>query len=171
MSSATDAIGGERTPATFPFFIVALVVATALLALVAWRWSESQTRGTISIPVLELGTRGDSMVFDRAELKARAGTMVKVVFRNNSRPGAMAHNWVLVQPSTEQMVATAGAAAGPENDYLRPNDPNVIAFTKLSAPGESISVTFTAPPPGIYPYFCAFPGHQMVMKGTLIVTP
>lgn len=168
MSSTT--IVRERAPAAFPFLLAALALAAAVLALVAWRWNDSESRGATSIPVLELGTQGDSMVFDRTELKARAGAMMKVVFHNNSRLVAMGHNWVLVQPGTEQTVAAAGAAAGPENDYLRPNDPNVIAFTKLSAPGESSTVTFVAPPPGNYPYFCAFPGHQAVMKGTLVVS-
>lgn len=171
MSSATQTIVRERPSAPFPVLIAALVFGFALLALFIWRWNDSEARGAMSIPTLELGTQGDSMAFDRTELKVRTGTMVKVVFHNNSRLVAMEHNWAVVQPGTELTVAAAGTAAGRENNYLRPNDPNVIAFTKLAAPGESSSVTFPAPPPGNYPYFCAFPGHQVTMKGALVVTP
>ncbi len=169
MSSATNTLVRRRPPSAFPYFVTVLAIAALSLLFIAWRWIDVPPRSTI--PVLELGTRGDSMVFDRPELTARAGTMVKVVFRNNSRLVDMPHNWVLVQAGTEDAVAMAGAAAGPQSDYLRPNDPNVIAFTKLSGPGVSSSVTFIAPPPGNYPYFCAFPGHHAVMKGTLVVTP
>jgi azurin len=171
MSSATQTIVKKRMSAAFPVLIATLAFVVATVTVFAWRWNDSETRGAISIPVLELGTQGDSMVFDRAELKARAGTMVKVVFRNNSRLVAMAHNWVLVQPGAEQSSAAAGIAAGEKQNFRAPNDPNMIASTKLTPPGESSSVTFVAPPPGNYPYFCAFPGHQMVMKGTLHTMP
>ena len=169
MSSATNTLVRQRPPSAFPFLVMVLALSALSLVFIGWRWIDFQPRSTI--PVLELGTRGDSMVFDRTELTARTGTMVRVVFRNNSRLVDMPHNWVLTQAGAEDAVAMAGAAAGPQSDYLRPNDPNVIAFTKLSGPGASSSVTFVAPPPGNYPYFCAFPGHHTVMKGTLLVTP
>jgi azurin len=169
MRSGTQTIK-ERAPSAFPFLIAVLAVAAGALALAFSRWSDLGERGAMPVPVLELGTRGDSMVYDRTELKVRAGTMVKVVFRNNSRLVAMAHNWILVQPGGEQSSAAAGIIAGKEQDFRAPNDPNVIAATKLTPPGESSSVTFLAPPPGNYPYFCSFPGHHTVMKGTLIAT-
>ncbi len=170
MSSATQSIGRGGAPAALPFVIGAVVIAAALLALSAWRSTNSEARGASSIPTLELGTQGDSMVFDRTELTVRTGTMTKVVFHNNSRLSDMDHNWILVQSGAEQTSAAAGIAAGKEQDFVSPNDPNVIAFTKLAGRGKSSSVEFVAPPPGRYPYFCGFPGHQMVMKGTLVVT-
>jgi len=41
----------------------------------------------------------------------------------------------------------------------------------LAKPGGNAEVTFQAPAAGKYPYICSFPGHYMVMKGTLTVTP
>ena len=121
--------------------------------------------------VLEIGTQGDSMVFDRRELTAPAGSVITVTFHNRSRLVAMDHNWILARPGSEESVVSAGVAAGAENDFVAPNDPNVIAKTSLTPRGESSSVTFPAPTPGAYPYLCAFPGHQMVMRGTLTITP
>lgn len=121
--------------------------------------------------MLEIGTQGDSMVFDQRELSAPAGALITVTFHNRSRLVTMDHNWILAQPGTEESVVRDGVAAGAENDFVAPNDPNVIAKTRLTPRGESSSVTFPAPPPGSYPYLCAFPGHQMVMKGTLTITP
>ena len=41
----------------------------------------------------------------------------------------------------------------------------------MTEPGGAEEVTFDAPPPGQYPYICTDPGHYLVMKGTLTVTP
>lgn len=120
---------------------------------------------------LELGTQGDSMVFDRTELRAPAGALITVIFHNRSRLVAVEHNWLLARPGAEESVTAAALVAGGDNDFVAPNDSNVIAATKLAPRGESRSVTFPAPPAGVYPYLCAFPGHHMVMKGSLIITP
>jgi len=46
----------------------------------------------------------------------------------------------------------------------------VIASTKMLGPGETATVTFTAPAPGVYDYICTFPGHALAgMRGTLTV--
>lgn len=46
----------------------------------------------------------------------------------------------------------------------------IIANTPMSAPGETVEVTFTAPSTvGDYPFICTFPGHYMTMKGTMHV--
>jgi azurin len=84
----------------------------------------------------------------------------------------MGHNWVLLKPADFQTVMTEGIAAGPANDYIKGDDPKIIAHTKLIGGGESTSVTFavsklTAGEP--YTYFCNFPGHAAIMKGTLTV--
>ena len=43
--------------------------------------------------------------------------------------------------------------------------------SKLAAGGETVDVTFVAPEPGTYPFICTMPGHYIMMKGKLIVTP
>jgi azurin len=84
----------------------------------------------------------------------------------------MGHNWVLTKASDEKAVIKEGIAAGPAKDYIESEDAKVIAHTKLVGGGESDSVTFpvsklTAGEP--YAYFCNFPGHAAIMKGTLTV--
>ena len=44
-----------------------------------------------------------------------------------------------------------------------------MAFTKVIGPKQTADVTFAAPAPGEYPFICSFPGHYMLMKGTLTV--
>jgi azurin len=118
---------------------------------------------------LTLGSDGDNLYFDKKEMEAKAGQTVKVTFKNNASAASnMNHNWVLVKPGTEQQVSTDSMQAGEAKDWVA-EGPNVIAHTKLTKPGDTVSVTFTAPAAGDYPYICTFPGHSMTMKGVLHV--
>ena len=122
---------------------------------------------------LTIGIDGDNMAFDKTELTAKAGTLVRVTMINNAKATAgMQHNWVLVRPGTETEVANAGIQAGEAADWVQAS-PNVIAHTHLlkKGDGEKDSITFVAPAAGEYPYECTFPGHAVVMKGVFKSTP
>ena len=83
---------------------------------------------------------------------------------------AMGHDWVLSRAGDEAGIDADGAKAGIENDYLRPGDSRVIAHTKIIGGGETTSTTFkvSALKAGeAYAFFCSFPGHAALMKGTL----
>ena len=69
-----------------------------------------------------------------------------------------------------QRVALAALQTGPDAGYIA-SGPDVLATTTMAAPKATTEVTFTAPAPGKYPYICTFPGHYMLMKGELTVTP
>jgi len=74
-----------------------------------------------------------------------------------------------VRPGTIDAVAADGIAAGEANNYLKPNDNRVLAYTALAKEGETVSVTFDAPPRGTYDFVCTFPGHATLMRGKFIV--
>lgn len=118
---------------------------------------------------LQIGAVASTMTFDKSQLTVPAGAEVHLVLKD-ALPGQLLHNWVLVRPGTEAAVAAAGLPAGQAGNYLTPG-PDVLAFTPLAKPGATAEVTFQAPPPGNYPYICSFPGHYIMMKGTLVVTP
>jgi azurin len=119
---------------------------------------------------LDIATVGDTMAYDKATLEASPGQTVKLTLKNNGTNAAMQHDWVLVKPGTENEVVVAGITAGAAAGYLPANDPNVIAHTKLTQPGQSDTVTFKAPDTaGDYPFICTFPGHFPLMKGVLKV--
>lgn len=82
----------------------------------------------------------------------------------------MGHNWVLTAQADMTPVANDGAAAGLDNDYLKPDDDRILAHTKLIGGGESDSVSFDVAQlqaDGQYMFFCSFPGHAAIMKGTV----
>lgn len=119
---------------------------------------------------LDIGSKGDELAYDKTALEATAGSKITLNFKNNSNPGAnLLHNWVLTKPGTAEGVEADGIAAGEANSYIKPNDDRVLANTKMIKGGETASVTFDAPAAGEYPYVCTFPGHGVLMKGTLTV--
>lgn len=83
---------------------------------------------------------------------------------------AMGHNFVVSSTADEPGVVADGAKAGIDNNYVKPGDSRVIAHTKIIGGGESDSTTFKvdALKPGQdYSFFCSFPGHAALMKGTI----
>ena len=95
---------------------------------------------------------------------------VKLKHTGKLPKAAMGHNWVLAKTADVQAVANDGIPAGVAAQYVRLADARVIAHTKVLGPGESDSVSFA--PSRLkdgesYTFFCSFPGHSSVMKGTL----
>jgi len=85
---------------------------------------------------------------------------------------AMGHNWVLSHASDEAGVIADGMKAGATNSYEKPDDGRIIAHTKLIGGGESDTATINVADlkaGETYAYFCTFPGHAAMMKGTLSV--
>lgn len=125
---------------------------------------------------LGTGTAKDkeAMVFSQTSLTVKAGSTVELTFKNNSTSQGMQHNFVLVKPGKEQVVATASMtppAGGADKGWLAVTADVVEgAYTKLLNPGESQTIKFTVNEAGDYPFICTFPGHSMSMKGVLKVT-
>ncbi len=84
---------------------------------------------------------------------------------------AMAHNFVLLKPGTDVAAFAMAGMSHAADDYIAPEMADkVIAHTKMAGPGESQSVTFTAPAAGAYDYICTFPAHATVgMHGVMTV--
>ncbi|MGP1667228.1 MAG: plastocyanin/azurin family copper-binding protein, partial [Rhodanobacter sp.] len=56
--------------------------------------------------------------------------------------------------------------------YVKPDDARVIAHTSLIGGGESTSMSFAVSKiqgDGPYEFFCSFPGHSALMKGSISV--
>ena len=122
--------------------------------------------------VIEI-TGDDTMKFSVTEIVAQPGEALEVAFSNvGSVPReAMAHNFVLLKPMTDDELGAFAASAAAKAPTFLPDDQSaVLAHTKTLGPKESDKVDFSAPSkPGEYPFICTFPGHYMLMHGKLIV--
>ncbi len=121
---------------------------------------------------LEIASQANTMTYDKKTLTVPAGAEVHISFKNNATMSTLPHNWVLVKPGTEASVAAAGLKFGEQAGYLDMRDHDILANVPMAKPGASSEATFTAPDePGSYPYICSIPGHYLMMKGVLTVTP
>lgn len=115
----------------------------------------------------------DLMQFDKKELVvAKDCTTVELTLKHTGKlPAAsMGHNWTLTKSADMQSVANEGMAAGLPANYIKAGDKRVIAHTKVVGGGQSDTVKFstaTLAAGESYTYFCTFPGHSALMKGTL----
>lgn len=85
---------------------------------------------------------------------------------------AMGHNVVITKEADMQAVAAAGLEAGASADYVPASDDRVIAHSDLIGGGQSTSVSFAVSKiqgDGPYEFFCSFPGHAALMKGSIRV--
>ena len=121
-------------------------------------------------------TADDDTKFNVTSFEVRPGQQVTLTLKNIGElpKEAMAHNWVLLERNTNATGLVKAGEEHPESDYINPEHARrSLAKTKLLGPGESDSVTFTAPyDPGPYEYICTFPEHYgRGMKGTMTVAP
>ncbi|WP_104038378.1 azurin [Vibrio jasicida] len=113
----------------------------------------------------------DMMQFSTKTLSVPATCKeVKLTLNHTGKMPAqsMGHNVVIADTANLQAVGTEGMSAGLENNYVKPNDDRVYAFTKVIGGGESTSITFSTEkmtPGGDYSFFCSFPGHWAIMQG------
>ncbi|MCS3808111.1 azurin [Xanthomonas sp. 4461] len=118
-------------------------------------------------------TGNDQMKFDQSAITiAPDCTQVDVTLKHAGKMAAtvMGHNWVLTKSADFQAVANAGMRSTIADSYLPKADARVIAHTKVVGGGESTTVSFATSKlakGGAYTFFCSFPGHWAMMKGTL----
>jgi azurin len=117
----------------------------------------------------------DMLQFNLKEMKVSAACgSVTVTLKHTGVMAAeiMGHNWVLTSDADFMPVATAAAGAGLENNYVPVGDDRVLAATSIIGGGEETSVTFSIGSFSAgdgYTFFCSFPGHYAIMKGSFKV--
>ncbi|MEM8817775.1 MAG: azurin [Pseudomonadota bacterium] len=115
---------------------------------------------------------GDALQFSTASMQVDASceTVTVTLTHTGTLPAAgMGHNWALARDADYEAVATAGMSAGLEGNYLPADDDRLIAATRIIGGGESTSISFALAkldPAETYTFFCSFPGHWSIMKGS-----
>lgn len=140
-------------------------LALAALSLSGLAWSAEPCAVDIH------GT--DQMTYDLKTIAVPASCKKFTV--NLLHPGTlpknvMGHNWVLAKKEDMAAITADGSKAGEASDYLQPGDLRVLAHTRLIGGGEQASATFdtaTLKSGENYVFFCSYPFHSTMMKGTL----
>ncbi|MAV36818.1 MAG: heme-binding domain-containing protein [Planctomycetaceae bacterium] len=116
-------------------------------------------------------TTGSNLSYQTRIVRAQAGEPLALTLAN---PDVVPHNWALAKPGTLRRVGQlANRLVSDPEAVLRhyvPRTSDVLAYTDVVFPGESFTIYFHAPEqPGRYPFLCTFPGHWLIMNGTLLV--
>jgi len=115
----------------------------------------------------------DQMSFNTKaiEIDKSCKTFTVELTHSGSLPkNVMGHNLVVSKEADMQPIATDGLATGIDKDYLKEGDVRVIAHTKIIGAGEKDSLTIDVSKLDAaekYGFFCSFPGHISMMKGTI----
>ena len=115
----------------------------------------------------------DGMAFDTRSItvsKSCETFTVNFEHKGSFPKTAMGHNWVLTKNDDVNDVAKVGAAAGIDQNYLPADDSRIIAATPILGGGEKASVSFKTADLSddvSYTFFCSFPGHWAMMRGSL----
>ncbi|WP_192559635.1 azurin [Pseudomonas allokribbensis] len=143
------------------------VVAVSLLALASSQLMAAECKTTVDST--------DQMSFTTKEIvidKSCKTFTVELTHSGSLPKNVMGHNLVVSKTADMQPIATDGLAAGIDKNYLKDGDERVIAHTKIIGAGEKDSLTIDVSKlaPGTdYGFFCSFPGHISMMKGTVTV--
>ena len=139
-----------------------LIIAAVISALCVLAGCGGPKQATIEIRPL-----GNQMKYETTRFEVKAGQSVKLTLNNTATSPAMKHNVVIL--TDKSAVQAIGTAAITAKDYL-PEHPAIFIATPIVDAGQSATITFTAPSKkGEYTYICTFPGHYMMMQGTMVV--
>jgi plastocyanin len=111
---------------------------------------------------------GGALRYQPAALYVPVGTRVAVTLYNRAPAPSEAHNFVLVQPGSVELVASLALTATALPGHV-PSHEAVIASSPLLQPGEHATFRFMAPAPGAYEFLCSEPGLPPLLRGRFIV--
>jgi|TARA_R100000541_G_scaffold27824_3_gene37162 azurin len=149
---------------TFPKFLTLLISAILFIAI------NQVANAQNSIQKVTIQSN-DGMRFDLDEIKVKSGSTIELTLIHTGKrtKEEMGHNFVLLNKEIEIRPFAMSVLDEKENGYVPESKEDIIAFTEVIGGGESTTITFEAPPKGIYNFLCSVPGHFGLMKGKFIV--
>ncbi len=121
--------------------------------------------------VLRIASDGDNLAFKPDHLTCPTGATVRLSLHHAGQIIDDPHNWVLLKPGTMDAFLADADKIEDDTTVVPPQDKNmVLAATPMCQRHQTVTITFTAPAPGDYPFVCSVPGHGETMHGTLTVT-
>ena len=116
----------------------------------------------------------DAMKFNKTSIevpKACKDFTINLKHTGKMAKNVMGHNVVVSSTADMAAVNSDGVKAGLAVDYVKAGDTRVIAHSKIIGGGETTSVKIPVAKLGAGPnsFFCSFPGHAALMKGTIAV--
>lgn len=126
--------------------------------------ADTPAQTTADTTTITIQTFGSNLAFEPTSFSAKAGTTVRIRYINE---GTLPHNFVIARTDADIDALAAASPQAAESGHIPLElEDKMIAHTALASPGQTVEVTFTAPPPGEYTFVCLVPGHYNMMLGT-----
>ena len=122
--------------------------------------------------LVEIGTVPEQMRFTLEKFSVKAGAPIKLVFTNSD---STPHNIIICQPGSANAIGEAAAEMAKLPEAVNsmnfvPRSDKIVIASKMLTTRTTDTLRFRAPTqPGQYPFICSFPGHYILMRGTMIV--
>lgn len=147
-----------------------LSCSAALMTVAGGAWADDAAQSEVAEECQLTIDSTDQMQYDKSEMSVPAScetVSLTLTHSGTMAKNVMGHNWVLAPSDAYQEIASAGMQAGLDNNYL-PDDDRIVAATDVIGGGESTQITFSTE--GLddkdLTFFCSFPGHSSIMKGS-----
>lgn len=146
--------------------MLSLAVLTASAASATSMASDlSVTAAAADTTVIEIYTNSTAMAFDPDLIRAKAGSVVKIRYVNES---TFSHNIVILKSEKDlEVVGEASFHAGATGFVPMEHKAKYVAYSPLAAAGKTVEFSFTVPPVGDYLFACFVDGHFNMMIGKL----
>jgi azurin len=118
---------------------------------------------------LWIASDGDELKFVPERLECTEQERVRLHFHHRGTISSDPHDWVLLRPGAVEGFLHAADQQTQDRVVPPGHAADVVAATGLCARGQTVTVDFTAPAAGTYPYLCSVAGHGATMRGLLIV--
>ena len=115
-----------------------------------------------------IGNTMSEMKYDVESITVKEGAWVRINLENKGIDNSMMHNIVFINYGTRKMVASEAIKIWPSQNFVD-NKKNIIAYSGVAKPGESVTLEFKAPKKGNYEFLCTYPGHAEIMRGYFFV--
>ena len=115
-----------------------------------------------------VGNTMSEMKYDIESITVKEGSWVRINLENKGIDNSMMHNIVFINYGTRKKVASEAIKIWPSQNFVE-NKKNIIAYSGVSKPGESVTLEFKAPKKGNYEFLCTYPGHAEIMRGYFFV--
>jgi|TARA_B110000305_G_scaffold207227_1_gene238641 azurin len=115
-----------------------------------------------------VGNTMSEMKYDIESITVKEGSWVRINLENKGIDNSMMHNIVFINYGTRKEVASEAIKIWPSQNFVS-NKKNIIAYSAVAKPGESVVLEFKAPKKGNYEYLCTYPGHAEIMRGYFFV--
>tara|TARA_B100000795_G_scaffold186024_1_gene141313 strand:+ start:30 stop:530 length:501 start_codon:yes stop_codon:yes gene_type:complete len=115
-----------------------------------------------------VGNTMSEMKYDIGSITVKEGSWVRINLENKGIDNSMMHNIVFINYGTRKEVASEAIKIWPSQNFVS-NKKNIIAYSGVAKPGESVVLEFKAPKKGNYEYLCTYPGHAEIMRGYFFV--